>query len=620
MTGYSFSTPVWDGGTWLTPVVAEVRAAARGANGPEDQPLDAPGRWDRIDWREQEEQVRRLRQRIFKAAQEQDWAKVRNLQKLMLRSRANTLVSVRQVTQRNTGRKTAGIDGEVALTSEARAQVAVRVHQSISSWQPRAVRRVYIPKASNRAKLRPLGIPVIMDRCHQQRVRHALEPEWEARFEPRSYGFRPGRGCQDAIAAIYNVCKGPRASRVWALDADLAAAFDKIGHDRLLAAIGSFPARDMISGWLKAGVFEAGKGFAPTVEGTPQGGVISPCLLNVALHGLEAAAGVRYTAPGAQAGETKPGSPVLIRYADDLAVLCSSQEQAEQVKARLAEWLAPRGLAFNEDKTRIVHLSEGFDFLGFNVRRYHSKLLIKPSKAAIRRLRERLASEMRALRGSNAAAVIAVLTPIIRGWAAYYRGVVSSRVFHSMDAYVWRLTFKWAKWQHRNKPRSWIISRYFGAFNRFRNDRWVFGDRDSGAYLVKFSWTSITRHIMVKGAASPDDPALARYWAERRKKVTPPLDAYTLRLLTRQNARCPLCGEHLLTADQPPQSPEHWERWWLQVTRKAIAASYLAHHGRPGPAGGDPTRLVHAPCHRGLRARTGRQDPAQPHCTPSRLA
>ena len=154
-------------------------------------------------------------QRIFTAAQEQDWPKVRNLQKLMLRSRANTLVSVRQVTQRNTGRRTAGIDGEVALTPGARAEVAVRVHQSITSWHPRAVRRVYIPKASNRAKLRPLGIPVLLDRCHQQRVRHALEPEWEARFEPRSYGFRPGRGCQDAIAVIYNACKGPTARRLW---------------------------------------------------------------------------------------------------------------------------------------------------------------------------------------------------------------------------------------------------------------------------------------------------------------------------------------------------------------------------------------------------------------------
>ena len=618
MTGYSFSTPVWEGGTWVVPAVAEVKVA-RKANGPEDRPRDAPAQWDKIDWRAQEEQVRRLRQRIFKAAQEQDWPKVRNLQKLMLRSRANTLVSVRQVTQRNAGRKTAGIDGEVALTPEARADVAVRVHQSIASWNPRAVRRVYIPKASNRAKLRPLGIPVLMDRCHQQRVRHALEPEWEARFEPRSYGFRPGRGCHDAIAAIYNVCAGPMARRVWALDADLAAAFDRIDHDHLLAALGSFPARDLIRGWLKAGVFEAGKGFAPTVEGTPQGGVISPCLLNVALHGLEEAAGVRYKTSGIHAGETMAGSPVAVRYADDVVVLCHSQQQAEQVKARLAEWLAPRGLAFNEDKTKIVHLSEGFDFLGFNVRRYHRKLLIKPSRAAIKRLRERLAAETRKLRGVNAVAVITTLSPVIRGWAAYYRTAVSSEVFRSLDAYVWKLLYKWARWRHKNKPRCWVVGRYFGKFNKFRNDHWVFGDRGSGGYLVKFSWTGIERHVPVKGAASPDDPALASYWAERRKKVKPPLDRYTLRLLTRQDGLCPLCGDHLLSAEQPPQSPAEWERWWLHVTRRAIAASYLAHHGRPGPPDGDQTRLVHASCQRGLQARQRRKPALQP-ATSSRLA
>ena len=617
MTGYSFSTPVWEGGQWVAPAVAGVRAAPK-ANGPEGQPRKASAQWDKTDWRAQEEQVRRLRQRIFKAAQEQDWPRVRNLQKLMLRSRANTLVSVRQVTQRNAGRGTAGIDGEVALTPEARAQVAVRVHQSITSWRPRAVRRVYIPKASNRAKLRPLGIPVLMDRCHQQRVRHALEPEWEARFEPRSYGFRPGRGCHDAIAAIYNVCKGPMARRVWALDADLAAAFDKIDHSYLLAQLGSFPARDMIRDWLKAGVFEEGKGFAPTEEGTPQGGVISPCLLNVALHGLEEAAGVRYKTSGVHAGEPVAGSPVAVRYADDVVVLCHSQQQAEQVKARLAGWLTPRGLAFNEGKTKIVHLGEGFDFLGFNVRRYHRKLLIKPSKAAIKRLRERLAAETRKLRGLNAVAVITTLSPVIRGWAAYYRTVVSSEVFGSLDTYLWSLLYKWARWRHRNKPRRWVVARYFGKFNRFRNDHWVFGDRNSGGYLVKFSWTGIERHVPVKGGASPDDPALASYWAERRTKVKPPLDRYTLRLLARQAGLCPLCGDHLLSAEQPPQSPGQWERWWLHVTRRAVAASYLT-HGRPGPPDGDQTRLVHSACQRWPQARQSRKPARQP-ATSSRLA
>jgi RNA-directed DNA polymerase len=303
-------------------------------------------------------------------------------------------------------------------------------------------------------------------------------------------------------------------------------------------------------------------------------------------------------------------------------VLCHSQQQAAQVKAQLAEWLVPRGLAFNEDKTKIVRLDEGFDFLGFNVRRYpNRKLLIKPSKAAIRRVRERLAAEMRALRGGNAMAVIARLNPVIRGWAAYYRGVVSSKVFGSLDRYLWKLSYKWATWRHNNKPKSWIVGRYFGKFNKFRNDRWVFGDRDSGACLVKFSWTAIRRHVPVKGAASPDDPALAGYWAERRKKIKPPLDSYTLRLLTKQDGTCPLCGDPLISAGQPPQSPEQWERWWLHVTRKAIAASYLTHHGRPGPSRDDQTRLVHASCQRGLQARQRRKPEQQLQpATPSRLA
>src|SRR6266568_3491158 len=302
----------------MTAFAFAVAMAGLGVNGPTDAVLD----WSAINWRLHEDNVRRLRQRIFKATREQDWPTVRNLQKLMLRSWSNTLVSVRQVAQRNAGRKTAGIDGEVALTSRARAELAAHVHATITSWKPRAVRRVYIPKAGDRTKLRPLGIPVIMDRCHQARVRNALEPEWEAQFEPRSYGFRPGRGCHDAIESIFNTLCG-KSKRVWILDADLAGAFDNIDHEHLLKTIGDFPARRMVAGWLKAGIFEAGRGFSPTEVGTPQGGVISPLLLNIALHGLEEAAGVRYRT-GSHVGEVTGTSPALTRYADDLVVCCHS--------------------------------------------------------------------------------------------------------------------------------------------------------------------------------------------------------------------------------------------------------------------------------------------------------
>jgi RNA-directed DNA polymerase len=568
-------------------------------NGPEGLPFDADA-WDQVDWRHHEGQVRRLRGRIFKAVREGDWPLARNLQKLMLRSWSCTLVSVRQVTQRNAGRRTAGIDGLVALTSQARAEMAVRVHASIGSHRPSPVRRVYVPKASDRTKMRPLGIPVLIDRCHQARVKNALEPEWEARFELRSYGFRPGRGCHDAIESVFNTLRW-KSGRVWILDADLAAAFDKISHGKLLEAIGGFPARDMIAGWLKAGIFEAGKGFAPTGEGTPQGGVISPLLLNIALHGLEEAAGVRYRG-GSHAGELREGSPALTRYADDLVVCCYSRQQAEQVKARLARWLEPRGLAFNEAKTRIVSLAEGCDFLGFNLRRYpNGKLLTKPSATAVKRVRKRLAAEFRALRGANVIAVLARIAPIVRGWAAYYRTVVSTRVFSALDKYLWKLTYKWACRSHPDKPKGWIVSRYYGKFNKFRNDRWVFGNRETGGYLPKASWTGIVRHTLVKGGASPDDPAQAGYWAHRRRKVSPPLDSYTVRLLSRQDGRCTLCGENLLTKDQPPQSPEGWERWFLQLARQAITADILVHHDTPSAAQGMRTHLVHDTCSRRRR-------------------
>jgi RNA-directed DNA polymerase len=309
----------------LDPVVLDTVAdIAAVVNGPEDEPLD----WDAIQWRHAEENVRRLRQRIFAASRAGDLKRVRNLQKLMLRSRGNALVAVRRVTELNAGRKTAGVDGTVAVSPEQKAELVDWLQHGTRSWSPRPVKRVYVPKSNGRR--RPLGIPVIADRCLQALTVNALEPEWEARFEPKSYGFRPGRGCHDAIVAIHTTASRTDAKRRWVLDADLAAAFDHLNHDHICESLGTFPAAGLVRQWLTAGVIEDG-GFLATEEGAPQGGVISPLLMNVALHGMEAAAGVRYHMTGTRAGKTMPGCPVVIRYAD----LCRCRHKSAYAEVRV---------------------------------------------------------------------------------------------------------------------------------------------------------------------------------------------------------------------------------------------------------------------------------------------
>lgn len=498
---------------------------------------DTPQQWHDIDWCRVQRNVRGMQIRIAKACREGKWRKVKALQRMLTRSKSARYLAVRRVTE-NQGKRTAGVDRVLWDTPDAKWKAAQGLKRH--GYQPRPLRRVFIPKSNG--KERPLGIPTMTDRAMQALYLLALAPIAETTGDPNSYGFRIERSTADAMSQLFT-CLSQKASARWVLEADIEGCFDHINHHWLVANIPTDKA--ILRKWLKAGVVHKGQ-LQATDAGTPQGGIISPTLANMVLDGLEP--GLKQYLGRAKAKRLKIH---VVRYADDFVITGDSSEVlADEVKPWVEQFLAVRGLRLSPEKTQIVHIDQGFNFLGWSFRKYKGKLLIKPSKnnaqALYRKVKEAI-SNNKTTRQEN---LIRLLNPILRGWALYHQPVVAKQAFSRMDFLLFQAIWRWAKRRHPRKNLEWIRKKYFRTNE---NKNWVFATTElteegskKDFVLYTLSETPIERHIKINGEYNPFDPSMEAMGEKLR------MDRMLKRLKYRkqitslyvsQKGRCVLCGQ-----------------------------------------------------------------------------
>ena len=499
-------------------------------------------RWSAIDWREANRNVRRLQARIVKAVQENRWGKVKALQHLLTHSFSGKVLAVKRVTE-NKGKRTAGVDRIVWNTQEKKAAAIHLLRRR--GYRSLPLRRVHIPKSSGNGT-RPLGIPAMKDRAMQALYLLALDPIAETTGDPNSYGFRSERCTADAIEQCF-IALGQENAAEWILKCDIRACFDRISHEWILANIPLD--KTILRQWLAAGFIDKHV-LHPTTAGVPQGGIASPVIANMVLDGIEKELREKYPTKTRRARRAKAH---MIRYADDVLFIGSSKELLEQeIMPSVCRFMSERGLELSAEKTQIVHVKDGFDFLGQNVRKYSGKILIKPAQKNVKAFLDKIRKVVKTNKQATAGQLIVQLNSIIRGWANYHRHVVSSQTFGRVDCELFKVLWRWAKRRHPKKNRWWIARKYF---HRNNDPKWVFsgeviekdGDQKD-VRLINAASVHIRRHVKIRGAANPYDPEWEVYFEKRLgAKMLNTLRGkrQLLRLWLEQKGLCPICGQKI---------------------------------------------------------------------------
>lgn len=467
-------------------------------------PLTRKLKWQHIKWNAISYQVRKLQLRIAKAFKTGRYCKAKALQWLLTHSFYAKLLAIRRVTQ-NKGKNTPGVDGIIWKTNKEKMAAVKQLKRR--GYHSLPLRRIHIPKKNG--KLRTLGIPTKIDLAQQALHLLALESISEMSADKNSYGFRPNRSVHDAIEQCF-IDISQKHSAKWILEGDIKSCFDKMSHEWLLN--NTFMDKHILKQWLKAGYIEKDT-FHHTEEGSPQGGIISPTLANITLDGMETA--LKATA--------KKGEKInFVRYADDWICTGATREILEdKVLPTITQFLKERGLELSLDKTKITHIEEGFDFLGFNFRKYGNKPLVKPSKQGIKRFLDSIRKIIKSMKSKKAEDIIYILNMKIRGWTNFYRHSSAKNIFNYIDKNIFEALWRWAKRRHPNKSIKWIKDKYFTRIG-LRN--WCFFSKKQTNTKEKVclklaAKTRISKYVKIKAEANPYDPYYKEYFIIRQKKM-----------------------------------------------------------------------------------------------------